>query len=86
MLAASLCAEGLLSGTAAYQQACETLHGDDAALMTVMLAGYFADQMYRAPPASMPRLRPLQRAMFWGCAEMLVAAYGMTPPPAFKIT
>lgn len=85
MLAASLCAEGVLGGAAAYQRASDTVQAEDCALMTVMLAGYFADQMYRAPVSSMPRLRPLQRAMFWACAQMLSAAYGMTPPPALKV-
>ena len=43
-----------------------------------MQTGYFADQIYRTPPAVMPRLRPIQKAMFAALMAML-AADGAVP-------
>lgn len=78
MLAASLCADGACSTDEALAYARAYLDGDDIRLMMVMQAGYFADQIYRVPPAVMPRLRPIQKAMFAALMAML-AADGVIP-------
>lgn len=50
----------------------------DAALAA--LAGYFADQAYRAVPPKMPRLRHMQRAMLAAFLQQLAARGAVTPP------
>lgn len=81
MLAASLCADGALDAPRALELARRNLDGDDIALMLVMQAGYFADQIYRQPPAVMPRLRPIQKAMFAALMAMLAADGRVLPLP-----
>lgn len=78
MLAASLYAQGSCTVDQALALAQGHLDADDMRLMLVMQAGYFADQIYRAPPAVMPRLRPIQKAMFAALMAML-AADGVVP-------
>ena len=81
MLAASLCADGACTPQDALGFARDNLDGDDIRLMLVMQAGYFADQIYRQPPAVMPRLRPIQKAMFAGLMAMLAADGCVSAPP-----
>lgn len=83
MLAASLCADGVCDPQAAFRMACDHLNSDDIRLMIVMQAGYFADQVYRAPPAVMPRLRPLQKAMLVALLEMLGVEGSIMPLSSF---
>ncbi len=82
MLAASLCAQGACTVTDALAFAQGDLDAEEIRLMLVMQAGYFADQIYRAPPAAMPRLRPVQKAMFAGLLALLDAAEVVAAPPA----
>lgn len=81
MLAASLCADGACDAHTALCHASAGGLDEEAVLMAAMQAGYFADQLYRAAPRVMPRLRPLQKAMFAGLTEMLAAAGIMPPAP-----
>lgn len=81
MLAASLLAEGACDVSGAMHFASQGCGEDDSVKMMVMQAGYFADQIYRLPPAVMPRLRPIQKAMFAALIAMLVHAGIVAPLP-----
>lgn len=90
MLAASLLAAGDISAEDAIDfAACEDTAVPPAHVMTMAasMAGYFAEQMYRAVPAAMPALRDIQRAMFWALCHMLyVGGVIKTAPPALVTT
>lgn len=79
MLAASLLAAGTLDVAAAARHARGDHDADGYHIMLATMSGYFADQIYRAVPASMPRLREVQKAMFWALAALLADA-GLAPP------
>lgn len=81
MLAASLCADGACTREHALDFARGDLDGDDIVLMLAMQAGYFADQIYRQPPAVMPRLRPIQKAMCGALLAMLATTGQISPLP-----
>lgn len=81
MLAASLLAAGLGDTNRALVLARGQEDEKVLAGMLAGMSGYFADQMYRAVPPAMPRLRGLQKAMFWGCMQMLAGLKAVTPLP-----
>jgi hypothetical protein len=83
MLAASLLAAGGGDAAALARAARGDHPAADCHVMLAVQAGYFADQLYRAPPAALPGLRPLQKAMFWALAQLLAAENIVPPPPSF---
>ena len=57
---------------------------DDCPLMGATVAGYFADQAYRAVPEKMPRLRWMQKGMLAAVLMQLSELGIIDSPPRFK--
>lgn len=56
---------------------------DELCQITAAIAGYFADQAYRAVPEKLPRLRWLQKSMLLACLNILSRFGKIESPPPF---
>lgn len=54
-------------------------------IMMAVIAGFFADQAYRAVPPRLPRLRWMQKSMLAALLRALAMDNIVSPPPAFSI-
>lgn len=56
---------------------------DELCQITAAIAGYFADQAYRAVPEKLPRLRWMQKSMLLACLNILSRFGKIESPPPF---
>jgi hypothetical protein len=61
-----------------------TLPRDEEVSMAVCLSGFFADQVYRAVPEKLPRLRWMQKGIFLALLLHLSTLGVIEPPPPMK--